>query len=93
MTAEEKANGDRDQWLIRLSSKAVGKDLTDFYEAHGIIANATTLAYVSQFEKETRPIQYINDEARRRRLEGTARCQKIHNCGYVWKWYLISFIC
>ena len=72
MTAEEKANGDRDQWLIRLSSKAVGKDLTDFYEAHGIIANATTLAYVSQFEKETRPIQYINDEARRRRLEGTA---------------------
>ena len=51
MTAEERANGDRDQWLIRLSSKVVGKDLTDFYEAHGIIANATTLAYVSQFPK------------------------------------------
>lgn len=72
MTAEEKANGDRDQWLIRLSSKVVGKDLTAFYEAHGIIANETTLAYVSQFEDETRPIQYINDEARRRRLAGTA---------------------
>ncbi len=72
MTAEEKANGDRDQWLIRLSSKVVGKDLTAFYEAHGIIANETTLAYVSKFEEETRPIQYINDEARRHRLAGTA---------------------
>ena len=72
MTAEEKANGDRDQWLIRLSSKVVGKNLASFYGAHGIIANETTLAYVSQFEEEIRPIQYINDEARRRRLAGTA---------------------
>ena len=72
MTAEERANGDRDQWLIRMSSKVVGKDLTGFYEAHGIIANATTLEYVSQFPKETKKIQYINDEARRRRMAGTA---------------------
>lgn len=72
MTAEERADGDRDQWLIRMTSKVVGKNLTSFYEAHGIIANATTLEYVSQFEEETRPIQYINDEARRQRLAGTA---------------------
>ena len=72
MTAEERADGDRDQWLIRMSSKAVGKDLTDFYEAHGIVANATTLQYVAQFPKETRKIQYINEEARRRRMAGTA---------------------
>ena len=72
MTEEERANGDRDQWLIRMSSKVVGKDLTDFYEAHGIVANATTLEYVSQFPKETKKIQYINDEARRRRMAGTA---------------------
>ena len=72
MTEEERANGDRDQWLIRMSSKVVGKDLTGFYEAHGIIANATTLEYVSQFPKETKKIQYINDEARRRRMAGTA---------------------
>lgn len=72
MTNEEKANGDRDQWLIRMSSKVVGKNLVDFYEAHGIVANATTLQYVSQFPKETRKIQYINDEARRRRMAGTA---------------------
>ena len=72
MTEEERANGDRDQWLIRMSSKVVGKDLTDFYEAHGIVANATTLEYVSQFPKETKKIQYINDEARRRRMARTA---------------------
>ena len=72
MTEEERANGDRDQWLIRMTSKVAGKDLTDFYEAHGIVANATTLEYVAQFPKETKKIQYINDEARRRRMEGTA---------------------
>ena len=72
MSAEERFNGDRDQWLIRLTSKVVGKDLTDFYEAHGIIANETTLAYVSKFPKETKKIQYINDEARRQRIAGTA---------------------
>ena len=72
MSEEERVNGDRDQWLIRLTSKVVGKDLTDFYEAHGIIANETTLAYVSKFPKETKKIQYINDEARRQRIAGTA---------------------
>lgn len=76
MTAEEKADGDRDQWLIRLSSKVVGKDLSDFYLAHGIVPNATTLNYVSQFPKEDRPIQYINDEARRRRLANDANMQE-----------------
>lgn len=75
MTAEEKANGDRDQWLIRMTSKVAGKDLTDFYEAHGIIANQTTLEYVSKFPKETKKIQYINDEARRRRMAGTANME------------------
>lgn len=72
MTSEERANGDRDQWLIRMTSKVVGKNLTDFYEAHGIIANQATLDYVSQFPKETRKIQYVNDEARRQRMAGTA---------------------
>ena len=43
MTEEERADGDRDQWLIRMTSKVAEKDLTDFYEAHGIVANATTL--------------------------------------------------
>ena len=72
LTDEEKKNADRDQLLIRVSSKVVEKDLTDFYLAHGIMPNQDTLNYVSKFEKETRPIQYINDEARRQRLAGTA---------------------
>lgn len=72
LTEEEKKNADRNQLLIRVSSKVVGKDLSDFYLAHGIVPNADTLNYVKQFEKETRPIQYINDEARRQRIAGTA---------------------
>ena len=72
LTEEEKKNADRDQLLIRVSSKVVGKDLSDFYLAHGIVPNADTLNYVKKFEKETRPIQYINDEARRQRIAGTA---------------------
>ncbi|MDO5518074.1 MAG: M60 family metallopeptidase, partial [Clostridium sp.] len=72
MTDEEKANGDRDQYLIRMNSKVAGKDLSSFYMAHGIMPNEQTLKYVSQFEEETRPIQYINDEARRLRMAGKA---------------------
>lgn len=72
MTDAEKADGDRDQWLIRMTSKVANKNLSKFYLAYGIVPNETTLKYVSQFEEETRPIQYINDEARRQRLAGTA---------------------
>lgn len=72
MTEEEKRDGDRDQWLIRMSSKVVGKNLSKFYLAHGIVPNETTLRYVSQFDPETRPIQYLNDEARRMRMAGNA---------------------
>ncbi len=46
MTPEERANGDRDQWLIRMSSKVVGKNLTAFYEAHGIIANMKMIVLI-----------------------------------------------
>lgn len=72
MTDEEKADGDKDQWLIRMTSKVANKNLSKFYLAYGIVPNKTTLDYVKQFEEETRPIQYINDEARRQRLAGTA---------------------
>ena len=72
MTEEEKANANKDQLLIRMTSKVANKNLTNFYLSYGIVPNETTLKYVSQFEEETRPIQYINDEARRKRLAGTA---------------------
>lgn len=76
MTDNEKANADKDQLLIRMTSKVAKKDLSKFYLSYGIVPNQTTLNYVSQFEKETRPIQYINDEARRQRLAGTAEMSK-----------------
>ena len=66
LTAEE--NGlSKDQLLIRVASDAAGKDLSDFFSAWGIKADSATTDYLSSkgYEKETRSIQYLNDEARR----------------------------
>ena len=76
MTSEELKNGDRDQYLIRMTSKVANKNLSRFYAAHGIMPNAETLSYVSKFEEEKRPIQYINDEARRMRIANKADMQE-----------------
>lgn len=76
MTSEELKNGDRDQYLIRMTSKVAKKNLSRFYAAHGIMPNAETLAYLSKFEEEKRPIQYINDEARRMRIANKADMQE-----------------
>ncbi len=69
---EEEKKADRDQKLIMVSSRVVEKDLTDFFIAHGITPTAETYAYIAKnnWPKETRKIQYINDEARRQRLSG-----------------------
>lgn len=69
---EEEKKGDRDQKLIMVSSRVAQKDLTDFFIAHGITPSLETYAYIAKnnWEKESRNIQYINDEARRQRLAG-----------------------
>lgn len=69
---EEEKKADRDQKLIMVASRVVQKDLTDFFIAHGITPTAETYAYIAKnnWPKETRKIQYINDEARRQRLSG-----------------------
>lgn len=69
---EEEKKADRDQKLIMVSSRVAQKDLTDFFIAHGITPTTETYAYIAKnkWEKETRQIQYINDEARRQRLSG-----------------------
>lgn len=60
--------------LVCYSSKAAGKDLTEFFEIWGI--KLTNSANVAQYmkdnnlEKETRAIYYLNDDARRYRLNG-----------------------
>lgn len=70
---EGEKSSDKNQTLIRISSRIVGKDLTDFFIAHGITPDAETYAYIAKngWPKEERNIQYINDEARRQRLAGT----------------------
>ncbi|MDA3730800.1 M60 family metallopeptidase [Niameybacter massiliensis] len=66
-------NGDIDEkmnLLIRLASDVVGKDLTPFFEKWDIKISSDTKAYMSAqgYEKETRAIYYLNDEARRYKL-------------------------
>ena len=67
LTDAEKAL-DKDQLLIRKASEAAGKDLTDFFESWGLVADSKTKAALTGLEKETKKIQYLNDEAYRKRL-------------------------
>lgn len=55
---------DKDQNIIRLASAAAQKDLSDFFVRWGLVADETTKTYIGQFEKETRAIYYVNDDAR-----------------------------
>lgn len=56
-------NAGESQNIIRLASAAANKDLTDFFKSWGFEPNAETQRYVSQYEKETRALQYVNDDA------------------------------
>ena len=67
LTDAEKAL-DKDQLLIRKASEAAGKDLTDFFESWGLVADSKTKAAIKGLSKETKKIQYLNDEAYRKRL-------------------------
>lgn len=57
-----------DNKLMRLAVAATKKNLLDFFTSWGMVPDATTIEYASQFEKETRKIQYITDEAREYRI-------------------------
>lgn len=70
-------DGDRDQNLMRLASAAAEKDLTEFFIRWGMIPDEKTIAYTGQFEKETRAIYYVDDEARVYEIEnGTSQTIK-----------------
>lgn len=53
-----------DNNLIRLACAAAQKDLRDYFIAWGLVPDAVTDAYASQFPKETRAIQYVTDNTR-----------------------------
>ena len=67
---------DKDQLLIRKASEAAGKNLTDFFESWGLIADSDTVEAIKNLPKETRKIQYLNDEAYRKRLTGVENMAK-----------------
>lgn len=57
-------NTNKDNAIIRLASAAAQKDLRDYFIAYGLTPDTGTDNYCSQFEKETRGIQYVTDETR-----------------------------
>ena len=61
-------NSDSDNNFMRAACAAAEKDILFFFEAWGIYPNADTKAYAAQFEKETRKIQYIDDDSRLYRM-------------------------
>lgn len=61
-----------DQNLMRLASAAAGKDLSEFFERWGYEPDAETLAFMGQFEKETRAIYYIDDDSKSADIENQA---------------------
>lgn len=65
-------NSTAEQNFVRLACAAANKDLTDFFTAWGITPNKETKAFISQFDKETRALQYLDDDSFSYRLEGQA---------------------
>lgn len=63
-------SGDKDQNLMRLACAAAEKNVLEFFERWGKTPDATTRAYASQFEKETRAIMYANEDSRVYAMEG-----------------------
>lgn len=62
-----------EQTFIMRASDAAQKDLRGFFEKWGIIASPNTNTYLNSmnYEEETRAIYYLNDEARRRKLDNS----------------------
>lgn len=67
---------DKDNAFMRLAIAAAKKDNLDFFRSWGLVPDATTIEYASQFEKETRKIQYITDEARAYRIENLVHAEE-----------------
>ena len=70
--APNEAGHDRTaQTFIMRASDAVGKDLREFFEKWGLVASPNTNKYLNSkgYPKEDKAIYYLNDNARRIRLE------------------------
>ncbi|MCA0514477.1 M60 family metallopeptidase, partial [Clostridioides difficile] len=60
----------KDQMLVAMASSVVEKDLRDYFKAWGveITPELNSIMDSKNYEKESRKIQYVNDEARRKIL-------------------------
>ncbi len=61
-------DGNADQNLMRLSSAAAKKDLTEFFIRWGMVIDDKTAAYMGQFDPEERAIYYVCEDARAYKL-------------------------
>lgn len=70
----DRTNVDYQNLLIRMASLAADKDLTDYFEHWGLSASDDTKAWLKaqKLEPETKPIYYLNETARRKRIEHQA---------------------
>lgn len=57
-------DGGESQNIMRLASAAAERDLTEFFTRWGMVPDATTAAYMTQFPAEERAVYYANDDAR-----------------------------
>ena len=62
-------SGDVDNKLMRLACAAAEKNILEFFERWGMVPDENTRKYAEQFEKETRAIWFVNNEARAYVLE------------------------
>lgn len=69
-TPELSASSGGDQLFMQAACAAAGRDLLHFFTAWGFKPDAATRAYAANFPKESRKIQYIDDDSRLYRLEG-----------------------
>ena len=63
------------QTYIMRASDAMQKDLRPFFKAWGLVASPNTDEYLDKmnYPVETKAIQYLNDDARRRRLDAISK--------------------
>lgn len=66
-------NPSGDQLFMQAACAAANKDILDYFRAWGYSPNADTVKYAALFTKETRKIQYINDDARLWKLQAKGR--------------------
>lgn len=58
--------------FVKLASDIAKKDLTQFFTRWGYELDSDTKTYISKYQEETNPIYYLNDTARRYRLNSEA---------------------